>query len=79
MPVFSDNMGGRNGPSVDVVSEGNLERLLEVGSTKAYKGNYLVWDKKITQAVIDVLKDWDPREFRDFVAHSPEDVDHARS
>lgn len=74
LPVFSDGRGGRDGPTVDVVSPGNLERLKAVGSPKALRGNIQVWDRKITKADIEAgMKDWNPRSFRDFEAHSPED------
>jgi hypothetical protein len=73
MPSYSDGRGGRDGPTVDLVSPGNLERLLEMGSPKAKRDHVEVWDKKITVDDINGLKDWNPRHFREFVAHSPDD------
>jgi hypothetical protein len=75
LPTFSDARGGRDGPSRDVVSHGNLARLVHVGSPKAKAGNYEIWDTPISAD--DLPDDWDPREFRDFVAHNPEDVEEA--
>jgi hypothetical protein len=73
MPFFSDGRGGRDGPTKDVVSPGNMERLLAAGSPKANRGNVTVWDKKITAEDIDKIGEWNPRSFRDFEAHVPED------
>ena len=74
MPQFSDGRGGRDGRTIDVVSPKNLERLIAAGSPKAKRGNVQVWDKKITREDIEKgLKDWNPRTFRDFEAHAPED------
>ena len=80
MPSFSDGRGGRDGKTIDIVSEGNLQRLFEVGSTKAYKGNYIVWKDKVGLKEVEAAMEngWKPREFRSFEAHSPEDVEHAR-
>lgn len=75
MPSESDGRGGRDGRTVDVVSPGNLTRLLAVGSAKAARGNVIVHDKKFTRGEIeDALEGWNPRAFRDFVAHNPEQV-----
>lgn len=71
----SDNRGGRDGLSVDLVSPGNLERLKAVGSPRVARGGYQVFDRKFTREDIeDRLKGWKPRSFRPFVAHNPEDV-----
>ena len=60
---------------MDVVSPGNLERLIAAGSPKAKKGNVQIWDGKITKEEIEKKSvGWKPRSFRDFVAHTPEDV-----
>jgi len=72
LPQLSDGRGGRDGPTKDVISPGNLERLREAGSPKVLKGRYEIWDRKIT--CDDIPEEWNPRAFRDFVAHSPEDV-----
>jgi hypothetical protein len=78
LPKFSDGRGGRDGPTIDVVSRGNLERLKAAGSPKALRGDVEVWDRKLTRADIErMIGGWRPREFRDFVAHSPEEVEKA--
>lgn len=78
MPAYSDGRGGRDGPTIDVVSRGNLERLLKVGSKKAQAGCCKVWEFPITTEEIEKNKvGWKPRQFRDFVAHTPEDVKRA--
>ena len=76
LPAFSDGQGGQFGPTIDVVSPGNLQRLIAAGSPKAKRGNVQVWDKKITREdIAKGLKDWEPRTFRNFTAHAPEDYD----
>jgi len=77
MPKFSDMRGGRDGPTVDVVSPGVYEKLKANGSPKALRGQVEIWDKKITREDIDKIKDWSPRSFRGFQAHTPEDVKEA--
>ena len=73
MDTLSDGRGGRDGPTVDVVSVGNLERLRAVKSPKVARGHYQVFDEALTRE--DLKKDgWHPSHFRDFVAHSPDDV-----
>lgn len=75
MPSESDGRGGRDGRTTDVVSPGNMERLLAVGSAKAARGNVRIYDRKFTRFEIEeALEDWNPRSFRPFVAHNPEDV-----
>lgn len=74
MPAFSDGRGGRDGPTVDVVSPGVHKMLLDAGSPKARRGQIEIWDKKITREDLDEIKDWNPRSFRGFVAHNPQDV-----
>lgn len=71
METYSDGRGGRDGPTVDIVSEGNLERLRLVRSPKAAKGRVHVYDGKLDPK----RDDWTPSRFRDFVAHTPEDVE----
>ena len=74
MPSLSDGRGGRDGPTIDVVSPGNLKRLLAMGSPKAHRGHVQVWDHKLTKEEIEQNRvDWKPRNFRPFEAHSPED------
>jgi len=75
LPKFSDGRGGRDEATIDVISPGNLERLKAMGSPKVAKGNYRIWDKKLSRTEIEGMQEgWQPREFRDFEAHSPEDV-----
>lgn len=75
MATESDGRGGRDGPTRDVVSQGNYDRLLAMGSPKATKGNVSIWHHKFSRDEIETaLKDWNPRSFRPFVAHTPEDV-----
>ena len=75
MQAYSDNQGGRHGPSVDIVSPGNMERLLKAGSIRAQKGNVIVRTEKFTREEIEEhKKTWKPRQFRDFEAWNPEDV-----
>jgi hypothetical protein len=74
MPTYSDARGGRDKPNKDLVSPGNLERLKAVGSPKALRGDYEIWDKKIDAAHIEEHGKRNPREYRSFVARSPEDV-----
>lgn len=74
MPSFSDGRGGRDGPTHDYVSPGNYERLIAAGSPKAQRGHVRIWDRKFTREDIEAAKPgWNPRGFRDFVAHGPED------
>ena len=74
MATLSDNRGGRESPSVDVVSPKNLKRLLKAGSLRALKGNIKVRTEKFTKEEIDAhIKTWKPRNFRNFVANLPED------
>ena len=78
MPAYSDERGGRDGPTTDVASPLNLERLLNVRSPKAMRGFVKVWNTEITKEDIDKNSvNWKPRSFRDFVAHTPEDVEKA--
>lgn len=77
MPALSDGRGGRDGPTTDYVSPGNLDRLIAAGAPKAMRGQVRIFDRKITRADVNELKDWSPRSFRGFVAHNPEDVEEA--
>ena len=75
LPAFSDGRGGRDGPTYDYVSPGNYERLMAAGSPKAQRGYVKIWDQKLTAEDIEAAKSgWNPRSFRDFEAHNPEDV-----
>ena len=73
MATLSDGRGGRDW-APDVVSAGNLERLKAVGSPKIARGDYRLWSKTLTRKDIEEQKNWKPRQFRDFVAHSLEEV-----
>lgn len=75
---YSDGRGGRDGPTVDYVSPGNYERLKAVGSPKLGRGHVEVVEMKMDRAeVMERMEKWNPRQFRDFEAHSPEDVARA--
>lgn len=74
LETLSDNRGGRDGLSKDVVSPGNLDRLKKAGSPRISKGGYEIFSRKITKEEIqERLPSWKPRQFRDFEAHGPED------
>ncbi len=74
MDSRSDGRGGRDGPTIDQVSPRNLKRLLAAGSPKAKRGQVEVITKKLTvDEINEAMVDWNPRAFRDFVAHKPED------
>ena len=77
MPIYNDARGGRDKPNKDLISPGNLERLKAVGSPKALRGDYEIWDKKIDRAHVAEYGARNPREYRSFVARSPEDVKEA--
>lgn len=78
MPSESDGRGGRDGETIDTVSPGSLRRLLEVGSRKAWKKNVKVRAEPFTfEEIQQNSGDWRPRQFRDFEAHTPEDVKRA--
>lgn len=79
MKTLSDNQGGRACKSVDVVSPGNYERLIAVGSPRAVSGNVEIRSEPFTKEEIqEHMKDWHPRQFRDFEAWSPEDYNVSR-
>jgi len=77
MPAFSDGRGGRDGPTKDAVSARMLEKLKAVGSPKAMGGHTMVWEKKLTHRDIERWQGRNPRAFRSFEAHRPEDVEKA--
>ena len=79
MPAFADGRGGRDGPTVDIVSRETFAKLKAVGSPKALAGNLEIWDKKITRADLEALADWAPSHYRTFEAHDPADVEKALS
>jgi len=74
METYSDNRGGRDGPSIDLVSPKNFERLLAAGSIRALKGNVVIRSEPFTKKEIEAhIDSWSPRNFRDFEANLPED------
>ena len=78
LPAYPDARGGRDKPNRDVVSPSNLARLKAVGSPKIERGDYELWERKLSAAEIEALRQgWQPRQFRPFVAHNPEDVTRA--
>ncbi|GAB4169420.1 MAG: hypothetical protein OHK0024_05010 [Thalassobaculales bacterium] len=71
----SDGFGGRHGPTIDVISKGNVERLRALKSPKVARGHFEEYDKKYTMEDLQKnIEDWNPSHFRDFIAHRPEDV-----
>src|SRR3990167_7075069 len=74
MEAFSDGRGGRDGPTIDHVTPGILAKLAAVGSPKVQRGNFKVFDRKITREDIEKHAHKNPREYRTFIAHSPQDV-----
>ena len=75
LPVTNDGRGGRD-ENKDLMSPSIYKRLKAAGSPKVMRGNYEIWDKKITRDDIPA-EVRNPREFRSFVAHKPEDVENA--
>ena len=75
MAAFSDGRGGRDGPTIDHVTPGILAKLVKAGSPKAQKGHYKVFDRKITREDIAAYEGQNPRAYRTFEAHKPEDVE----
>ena len=72
LPSESDGYGGRTGPTVDIISEGNYQ-LLKDKSLKIEKGNYKIYNKKITDK--EIIKNsfgWAPSKYRGFISHSEE-------
>lgn len=77
LPGASDARGGRDyDDNIDVVSPGNLVLLQAVGSPKIMRGQYRVYDEALDRERIS-KEDWNPRAFRDFEAHNPDDVKKA--
>jgi len=72
METLSDGRGGRDGHAPDMMTRGNYEKLLAMGSPKAAR-RVEIWTRKMTKD--DLPEDWNPRSFRDFEAHNPEDYD----
>lgn len=71
----SDGRGGRDGPTVECVSASNFVRLGIAGSPKLLAGHVMIRDKPYDEAELFACsKDWNPRSFRDFEAHVPEDA-----
>ncbi len=76
LPVTNDGRGGRD-ENKDLMTDSMFKKLCAIGSQKVLKGNYEIWDKKITRE--DIPEEVrNPREFRSFEAFSPEDIkEHA--
>lgn len=75
MPAdWSDGRGGRDGLTVEQITPGNLERLRAVGSPKIARGGYELWTQKIDREWIEKYGNRNLREYRTFIAHSPEDT-----
>ena len=75
MGSYSDGRGGRDGPTIDVVSPGMRDVLYAAGPPKIRRGQYTIFEDKITREDCQEQLNWKPSNFRDFVAHSPEDVE----
>ncbi len=74
LPVASDARGGRTKVNFDLMSQSNLDRLRAMGSPKVERGGFELW-KGGTITAADIPDDpRNPREYRDFEAHSPEDI-----
>lgn len=73
MESVTDGRGGRDGPTVDVVSAGNLERLRLAGSKKVAAGNVELWTTPVDREFVSKFAALNPRQFRPFVAHDPKD------
>lgn len=58
----------------DLVSKGNAERLIQFGSPKFSKGDYKLFDEKLSEAYIErIIKDgWTPWSHRPYKMSSPE-------
>jgi hypothetical protein len=74
MPEFSDGRGGRDIGSPDIVSRSNLERLRARGSRKIERGDFQLWETPIDHEFVRTYAERNPRAFRSFVAHTPEDT-----
>ena len=78
MQAESDGQGGREKATIDTVSPGMLEKLKNVRSPKINGKNYKLFDKKYTSE--DLKKytpEWNPSNFRPFVANNDIDYDKA--
>jgi hypothetical protein len=77
LPLASDARGGRDAVNQDMMTEGNMLRLMEIGSPKVARGGFTLWKGgKITAD--DIPDDpRNPREYRSFEAHDPADIPDA--
>lgn len=73
MPSVSDGRGGRD-RNYDLISPSNYEALLKLRSPKVVRGEYTMFLEKFTRDDVEKNAHLNPREFRSFVAHKPEDV-----
>lgn len=80
LPKFSDARGGRDKEANrDLISPSNLEKLRTLNSPKVAAGQYTVFHGKLTREDVEDAKEtWQPRQFRDFVAHDPQQSKAAR-
>jgi len=75
-PVPIGGMSDR--ATFDLISKGNLKKLKKLGSPKVLNNNYATYDRKWDkEQIISKSQDWQPYNFRTFVAHSPEDYERS--
>ena len=67
IPSYSDK------EKFDLISQTNSERLAQTASPKFNAGNVLVYDRLITRADVEKAKLATKQNYRNFVAHGPED------
>jgi len=74
LPEYTDGRGGRDGPTVEAISQSNLDRLTKLGSPKIARGHYELWTEEITREKAEAWDTRNRRGFRTFEGHGPEDV-----
>jgi hypothetical protein len=76
LPAESDGFGGREKATIDTVSPSMLEKLKKVNSPKINGKNYKLFDKKYTEGDLKIFApNWNPSNFRPFVANSETDYE----
>ena len=76
LPAESDGFGGREKATIDTVSPSMLEKLKKVNSPKINGKNYKLFDKKYTEEDLKIFApNWNPSNFRPFVANSETDYE----
>lgn len=75
--LWTDGRGGREEPNHETMTAGNRDRLLALGSPKVVAGKVDIWATKIDREWVDRHRAENPRAYRSFVAHNPEDVKKA--